>query len=140
MLLVVSPVVIASCSAIGGSPQPGPLATYPKSNSGMDARREGMLTVQDNCVAIALPGGTLVVPVFPEGDASWSDGVLSWGGDRFTEGDWIVVGGGLMHSTGLASAYIPVGCSGLSAFAVAPDWSRPQAGAGGALENPSRDA
>ncbi|MEO2129976.1 MAG: hypothetical protein ABGX78_01840 [Microbacterium sp.] len=85
----------------------------------MDALLTGTLTVRDDCVAIAQSDGMLVVPVFPTGDASWHEDALSWQDDKFSEGDPISVGGGLIGDA-LTSAYIPVGCSGLDAFAVSP--------------------
>jgi hypothetical protein len=117
MLVVVTPLIVG-CTAIG-VPQSGPLATYPRPDFGMDALLEGTLTVRDDCVAIARSDGAITVPVFPSGDASWTDGVLSWRDGTFGEGDPISVGGGLAGPH-IASSYIPAGCSGLDAFTVSP--------------------
>ena len=127
MLLAFVSLLIAGCSSTGSEmmpgqdqvPQSGPLAMYPKPTDGMDALLEGTLTVTDDCVTIAHSDGTRSVPVFPAGDASWNEGVLSWRGGEFGEGDPISVGGGLFAAP-LTASYIPAGCQSFDAFAVSP--------------------
>lgn len=115
----VTTLMLAGCAALAQLPESGPLAMYPKPNGGMDALLEGTLTVIDDCIAIAQSDGGRAVPVFPVGDASWDEGVLSWRGDEFREGDPISVGGGFSDAA-LTAAYIPSGCGDFDAFAVAP--------------------
>ena len=84
----------------------------------MDALLSGTLTNHDDCVAIAQSDRTYL-PMFPEGDASWNEGVLTWHDEQFIEGDTIAVGGRLTHPDQFDSS-IPAGCDDLELFAVSP--------------------
>lgn len=114
-------VLLAAGCAASGLPSSGPLAVYPRPDAGMDALLQGTIRLDDECVTVwASDGidGRRVVPVFPAGDATWSDGVLSWRGAQYREGDEISLGGGFTGD--VAGAYVPAGCGDLEAFSVSP--------------------
>ena len=119
--LAVTTLLAVGCAATVDVPQSGPVAMYPQPNGGMDALLEGTLTVIEDCVVVTQSDGSIAVPVFPVGDASWDgdEGVLSWRGDEFREGDPISVGGGFSDAA-LTAAYIPTSCAGTDTFAVSP--------------------
>ena len=83
----------------------------------MDALLEGALREADGCVVIELADESLVVPVFPEGDAAWGDDVLTWKGEAFDSGATIRLGGGFAESD---EADIPEGCGARPIFLVSP--------------------
>lgn len=102
----------------GGLPASGPLAVYPRPDAGMDALLEGEVALVDGCVVVT--GEEFVaLPVFPAGDASWTEGVLTWHGEGYRTGDTIALGGGFSPAS-VEGAYIPAGCEDLEAFAVSP--------------------
>lgn len=121
LLALLAPVFVG-CTPGGELPRSGPLAMYPRTDAGMDALFEGTLRLIDGCVVVEAPEGLLVLPVFPSGDASWSDGVLMWRDHEYVDGDAISLGGGggggPVGST--STAYIPEDCVGLSAWWVSP--------------------
>ncbi|GAA3931279.1 dihydrolipoamide dehydrogenase [Microbacterium soli] len=100
-------------------PSSGPVAVYPRPDSGMDAALEGVLRADDDCVAVSTHDSA-VVPQFPAGDASWRDGVLTWRGGEYRDGDAISLGGGMGGEDGLDRGYWPDGCRGLVSFTVSP--------------------
>lgn len=104
-------------------PSSGPLAVHPKPDLGMDALLEGVLRTDGGCVRVEWePDGETgdVVPSFPAGDASWdADGVLTWQGHRYVDGDEISLGGGFV-GVGGAGGYLPEACEGLEVFQVSP--------------------
>ncbi|MBO0982070.1 dihydrolipoamide dehydrogenase [Microbacterium sp. SD291] len=107
-----------ACSAPAAAPSPSqPLAVYPDPDHGMDALFEGTLRVTDGCVTVEPADGDAVTPVFPESDASWDDGTLTWKGDEYRDGDRIALGGGLGEAD---DAYIPDGCREYATFLVSP--------------------
>ncbi|GAT73556.1 hypothetical protein [Microbacterium hydrocarbonoxydans] len=83
----------------------------------MDALLEGTLREVDGCVVIELADESLVVPVFPEGDAAWGVEGLTWKGDVFDDGATVHLGGGFAESD---DADVPDGCGARTTFLVSP--------------------
>lgn len=113
-------VLASGCSAAAGLPDSGPLAMYPRPDAGMDALLEGTLRVVDGCVTVESADAASVVPVFPVGDATWSDDTLTRRGETYRSGDAIALGGGFSAGTTMEGAYIPEGCASLELFTVSP--------------------
>ncbi len=118
LILPVLAIGLTACS----TPDPTPagatsLAVYPQPDHGMDALLEGTLLEVDGCVVVEVSDDSLVVPVFPEGDASWDDSELTWSGDAFASGSTIRLGGGFAESD---EAVIPEGCGDHPTFLVSP--------------------
>ena len=84
----------------------------------MDALLRGTLRLSNGCVTVEGTDGSLAVPVFPSGDASWRDGVLTWQGREYREGDSVEFGGG----GGVPSKiqYLPEGCGDRQTWIVGP--------------------
>ncbi|KZE94616.1 hypothetical protein AVP42_00900 [Agromyces sp. NDB4Y10] len=126
-LTIVLVAALVGCS-MTDSPQPDPtptpssdtpseLATYPSSGGGMDALAVGKLALANGCLVIEGSDESMLVPVFPSDEATWNDGVLTWGGKEYRVGDTIRLGGG-----GSPPGYVevPDGCTGLPTWLVAP--------------------
>lgn len=113
---------MAGCGLVAGLgvPSSGPLAVHPRPDYGMDALLEGVLRTDGGCVRVEWqPVDELIyaVPSFPAGDATWDeDGVLTWRGTEYVDGDEISLGGGFAGSGG----YVPDACDGLEIFVVSP--------------------
>ncbi|MFD1848022.1 hypothetical protein [Arthrobacter flavus] len=72
-----------------------PLATYTPTGVGGDAALlTGSLILEDGCVYIEASDSTRVLAYFPDTDASWSDGVLTFFGTDYQLGQTISLGGG----------------------------------------------
>ena len=95
--------------------QASPLATYPGSPTGMDAAFHGTLRVVDGCLGLGGPAGLSEVLVFASDSASWNDGVLTWKGEQYRDGDPISGGGGHGSTT---DGYLPTGCLSLPTWLV----------------------
>ena len=102
----------------GSSPSPttisSPLATYPGPAVPWQVGITGTLRVVNGCVAIGDPGA---VVVFPAGEASWNDGVLTWQQHTYRVGDTVSFGGGGVVSPSQVK-YLPPGCVGHPTFLV----------------------
>ncbi|WP_194409620.1 hypothetical protein [Microbacterium cremeum] len=111
---------LAACTApgpLGGVPTSGPLAVHPRVDAGMDALLEGTLRPEGDCVRVVHGQGVEAVPSFPAGDASFADGVLTWRGDDYRDGDPISLGGGFASAD---AGYVPEACRGHEVFIVSP--------------------
>lgn len=86
----------------------------------MDAQLKGILQTTGDCVAVASPDGTVIVPQFPAGDAVWSDGVLTWRGSEYRDGDPISIGGGTGGVGGTEDGYMPEACQTYESWVVSP--------------------
>ena len=87
----------------------------------MDALLEGTLRNEGGCVRIEADG-SVAVPSFPVGDASWTGDTLTWRGEDYVDGDSIALGGGFMGTASHPAdgGYMPKGCVGLEIFVVSP--------------------
>ena len=101
----------------GAVPASGPLAVHPRVDFGMDARLGGTLRTDEGCVRIVVGDESEMVPSFPPGDASFADGVLTWRGDEYRDGDEISLGGGLASDV---AGYVPEECGDREVFIVSP--------------------
>jgi hypothetical protein len=96
---------------------PNPLATYSGTVVGMDAAMTGTLRLIDGCLATGDPGSISQVLVFPQGEASWRDGVLTWRQYTHRVGDTVQFGGGAVGDPSQIG-YLPPGCADHPAFLV----------------------
>ena len=110
--------VLAGCSTV--VPSHGPVAVYPKPDVGMDALLEGILQTEGGCIAVTTSDGTVIVPQFPAGDAAWADGMLTWHGTDYREGDRIAIGGGAGRIGGVNDGYMPEACAAYESWTVSP--------------------
>lgn len=80
---------------------------------GMDSYFTGRLVLASGCRPIHMDGTdieTAAVLYFPEGQATWEDGIVTWHGRLYHEGDVIQVGGGEMSNTPESEVYTATGC------------------------------
>lgn len=84
------------------------------------ALAEGDIKLDGGCLYLT-SGGEVFLPVFPESEVRWKDGVLTYAGATYREGDRLVLGGGerddLSRLNGLS---IPANCRTTRVFVVAP--------------------
>jgi hypothetical protein len=115
--------VVTGCGAGPANlPDDGPLAVYRAGDAGMDALLEGTLGIEHDCLVIEQADGTVVVPIFPLGTASWDSGTLGWGGNSYHPGDAITAGGGGPARNGVfTDVYVPDGCRSTKVWWVAPN-------------------
>lgn len=83
----------------------------------MDAATTGTLRLIDGCVGIGDPHSISLVLVFPEDEASWRDGVLTWRQYTHRVGDTVHFGGGGVGDP-FQIGYLPPGCADHPAFLV----------------------
>ncbi|GAA1134398.1 hypothetical protein [Arthrobacter flavus] len=96
-------------------PAGSPLATYtPEGEGSAAASLTGTLILEGDCVYIRAAETLRYVAYFPNTDASWSDGVLSFFGTTYELGQEIAVGGGDLSGVipvdGTEGYYTPESC------------------------------
>lgn len=115
---------VTACTALppGGTgvTEGGPVAfVAERADEGMDALLTGSVDVSDACLTIVDELGQRWLPVFQRPRTTWDGEGLTYGGERYTDGSRISLGGG-----GLADLadvdHVPEGCAFDEAFLVAP--------------------
>ncbi|RIJ51404.1 hypothetical protein DZG00_09035 [Clavibacter lycopersici] len=91
---------------------------------GFQAGIWGTLGVVDGCVVILHDGGSVSVPVFPDGVTRWVGDEIDMDGERLVLGEPVTLGGSssdtLAGVAGVAGVTFPVGCRADEYWIVTP--------------------
>ena len=102
-----------------------PLALFPASSGGWQARLSGRLSLQDNCVYVVNERGQRWLPLFRSPGTDWNAAsqTLSIGSRSFRSGDDIQLSGGSLGAVTDTSRWInrPPGCDLSSVWLVTMD-------------------
>lgn len=103
-------------------PSSGPVAFYPRASNGMDAQLIGVLSLTDTCLLVTADDGGTSLPVFPVGEAEWTDAGLVIGDETYAVGSEITLAGGeITNGMFGPSTYLPADCDRDATFFVAPE-------------------
>lgn len=118
----VAATLLAGCSAAQGGTgvvEGGPVAyVEERSDEGMDALLEGTVEVSDSCVLVRDEFDQTWLPVFQRPRTTWDGTTLTYGGNRYTDGSRIRLGGGGIDAQ--SADYVPGECTFDEAFLVSP--------------------